>query len=205
VTAVTQTIKNKHTYKDPKTFFKDFKENDDEPAAQNATRNATLGATTGEVRGVVEKVLGAISKKMTGKDLKADDEKLKELAELLAMEFEIAAARTDSISNVPAFLTEHLRRRLFRKHDKRTPDKTSGAKGTGKSLRAGKTDDSIQTGSETYQAEPLTEPGKKTVLKTMQEYLRHGQHEFVMSLQDSYTAEDWQWLSKNLSDEMPGK
>ncbi len=31
------------------------------------------------------------------------------------MELEIAAARTDSISNVPAFLTEHLRRRLFQR------------------------------------------------------------------------------------------
>jgi len=201
VTAVGKTTENKATYSDPKTFFKDFKEDDDEPAAQNAARNATAD----EVRGVVEKVLGEISKKMTGKDLKADDEKLKELAELLAMEFEIAAARTDSISNVPAFLTEHLRRRLLRKHDHRTPDRTAGAKGVGKSLHAGKADDSIQTDSETYQAEPLTEQGKMTVLKTMREYLTQGQREFVMSLQDSYTAEDWQWLSRNLSDKMAEK
>ena len=201
MTAVTQTIENKAVYKDPKTFFKDFKENDDEPAAQNATRDATLGATADEARGVVEKVLGAISKKMTGKDLKADDEKLKELAELLAMEFEIAAARTDSISNVPAFLTEHLRRRLLRKRNHQAPNRISVAKGTSKSLQVGRTEVSIPTDGETYQAEPLTEQGRTTVLKTMRDYLGQGQHDFVMSLQDSYTTEDWQWLSKNLFDE----
>jgi hypothetical protein len=39
----------------------------------------------------------------------------------------------------------------------------------------------------------------------MQEYLGKGQREFVMSLQDTYTTEDWQWLSKNLPDEKAEK
>jgi hypothetical protein len=198
VTAVTQTIENKGACEDPKTFFKDFKDNDDEPAAQTATRNAPPDATADTAQGAVEKVLNALSKKTTGKNLKADDEKLKELAELLAMEFEIAAARTDSISNVPAFLTEHLRRRLLRKPDDRTSNKTSGTKEISKSLQVGKTDNLIQTDIETYQAEPLTEQGRKTVLKTMREYLEKGQREFVLSLQDTYTTEDWQWLSEKL-------
>ncbi len=197
---MTQTIETKGTYKHPKTLKKDFKENDDEPAAP-ATRNAPPDATVGEVSGAVEKMLNALSKKTTGKKLKADDKKLKELAELLAMEFEIAAARTDSISNVPAFLTEHLRRRLLRKQEPQTSNKPSSAKGVGKSPQVGKTRRSVQTDSEAYQAEPLTEQAKATVLKTMREYLKKGQREFILSLQDTYTAEDWQWLSENLPDE----
>ncbi len=34
---------------------------------------------------------------------------------MLATELKIAAGRTGSVSNVPAFLTEHLRRRLWKK------------------------------------------------------------------------------------------
>ncbi|HYG12014.1 MAG TPA: hypothetical protein VD835_18850 [Pyrinomonadaceae bacterium] len=45
-----------------------------------------------------------------------------ELTELLLTELKIAAARTVSVSNVPAFLTEHLRRRLF----KRSKDEMQG-------------------------------------------------------------------------------
>lgn len=43
----------------------------------------------------------------------ADGTRWMELAELLATEFRIAAART-TFSSVPAFLTEHLRRRLWK-------------------------------------------------------------------------------------------
>jgi DNA-binding HxlR family transcriptional regulator len=39
----------------------------------------------------------------------------RELFELLTAELKIAAARTGQISSVPAFLTEHLRRRLWKK------------------------------------------------------------------------------------------
>ncbi len=113
------------------------------------------------------------------------------------MELEIAAARTDSISNVPAFLTEHLRRRLLGKSDVQTAGKTSGVKPAEEKLPVGKTDDL----TETYQAEPLTVQARKTVLKTMREYFGKGQREFVMSLRDTYTAKDWKWLSENLSDE----
>lgn len=45
----------------------------------------------------------------------AEAERWVELAELLIMELKIAAGRTGSISSVPAFLTEHLRRRLWKK------------------------------------------------------------------------------------------
>jgi hypothetical protein len=51
---------------------------------------------------------------LTGKDISlADSERWKELADVLIAELKIAAART-TISSVPAFLAEHLRRRLWK-------------------------------------------------------------------------------------------
>ncbi|HEX8772890.1 MAG TPA: hypothetical protein VF735_04745 [Pyrinomonadaceae bacterium] len=43
-----------------------------------------------------------------------DKDRLGELAELLVAELRIAAARTSNVSSLPAFLTEHLRRRLWK-------------------------------------------------------------------------------------------
>jgi hypothetical protein len=45
----------------------------------------------------------------------AEAERWVELAELLVTELKIAAGRTGSVSSAPAFLTEHLRRRLWKK------------------------------------------------------------------------------------------
>jgi hypothetical protein len=179
-------IVNKATCKDPKTSFKDIEEIDDEPAA----------------RGAVETVIDEVSKKLVGKGLKsADNEKLKELAELLKMELEIAAARTNSISNVPAFLTEHLRRRLSKNSQIQFSSKSPRSQAISKSMTAGKAVDSTQGDGETYQAEPLSEQARETVLKTIREYIEKGQRDFVMSFQDTYTAQDWQWLSDNLADD----
>jgi hypothetical protein len=214
---VTQTTENKDTYKRPKTLKKDIK-SDDEPAAPNTSDNKDVFSdpeknvgmsfeTVGQISlsdasmGEMEKVINQVSKKLIGKELKSDDnEKLKELAELLVMELEIAAARTDSISNVPAFLTEHLRRRLLGRSDVRTGKTTSSAVATGKEPQIGRTDNLPETVAEIYQAEPLTMQARETVLKTMREYIGKGQREFVMNLRDTYTAEDWKWLSENLSD-----
>jgi hypothetical protein len=58
-------------------------------------------------------------KDVTGRESSpAEAERWGELAELLVTELKIAAGRTGSVSSVPAFLTEHLRRRLWKK-DKR--------------------------------------------------------------------------------------
>jgi len=55
-------------------------------------------------------------KDVTGKEsIPAEAERWVELAELLITELKIAAGRTGSVSSVPAFLTEHLRRRLWKK------------------------------------------------------------------------------------------
>lgn len=57
-----------------------------------------------------------VAKELTGRELTtADKAKFNDLAELLVAELRIAAARTESVSNVPAFLTEHLRRRLWKR------------------------------------------------------------------------------------------
>jgi hypothetical protein len=54
------------------------------------------------------------SKEITGKELSASEEgRWKELAEVLMAELKIAAART-TVSSIPAFLAEHLRRRLWK-------------------------------------------------------------------------------------------
>ena len=53
---------------------------------------------------------------VTGREsTQAEAERWGELAELLVTELKIAAGRTGVVSNVPAFLTEHLRRRLWKK------------------------------------------------------------------------------------------
>jgi hypothetical protein len=178
VGGVSQIEENKTIYSSAKTSFKDIKESDDEFALAGFTAK-----------------LESVSRKLTNKGLsKIDNEKWSELAELLAMELEIAVARTKSVSNIPAFLTEHLRRRLISKpaalklaSEKFTIDKShvevksSGAEST-----------------EEYQAEPLSKEGREAVLKTMQEYLDKGQSEFILSFQNAYTTEDWHWLSKEM-------
>jgi hypothetical protein len=63
--------------------------------------------------------LRAANREVTGREPSASDsDKWAELAELLVTELKIAAGRTSNVSSAPAFLTEHLRRRLWKK-DKR--------------------------------------------------------------------------------------
>jgi hypothetical protein len=68
------------------------------------------------------------TKEITGKETSASEaERWRELSELLITELRIAAARTDGVSSVPAFLTEHLRRRLWKK-DKREVERDAAEK-----------------------------------------------------------------------------
>lgn len=81
-----------------KTSYKTNTERSDDDAAL-----AELGAS-----------LKALTKEITGKELSpAESGRWKELADVLAAELRIAAART-TVSSVPAFLAEHLRRRLWK-------------------------------------------------------------------------------------------
>jgi hypothetical protein len=70
-------------------------------------------------RRLVELFLQA-EKELTGKN-SANAAQWAELAELLVTELKIAAGRT-TVSNVPAFLTEHLRRRLWKLDKKRASE-----------------------------------------------------------------------------------
>jgi hypothetical protein len=82
--------------------------------------------------------LKTANREVTGKEPSASDaERWAELADLLVTELKIAAGRTGSVSSVPAFLTEHLRRRLWKK-DKRQLDREgeSAAGGQASAVKA---------------------------------------------------------------------
>jgi len=79
----------------PKTSFKTNTENDDD-----------------EAFAALVKKLKTASREVSGKEpSKADAERWAEVAELLVTELKVAASRT-TVTSAPAFLAEHLRRRL---------------------------------------------------------------------------------------------
>jgi hypothetical protein len=80
----------------------------------------------------------------------------RELAEVLKAEFETASSRTDSVSDAPAFLAEHLRRRLAAK-----PPRTEKAK----PFEPGKDEPIIE--AEVFTPEPLSEQGREVVLNNL--------------------------------------
>lgn len=168
--SIAQTADNKDVVDPLRLSLKTSTRNDDEP----------FGAMIDVLAKTCEKVSGKVPQK-------GDRAKWRELAELLAMELEIAAARTGSISSVPAFLTEHLRRRLIQKLNAPKPE-------ANKTLSRA----SIESELTAYEAEPLTQQGREVVLKTFKEYVEKGQHDFVMSFEKTYTKEDWMFLMGNL-------
>ena len=88
-----------NTSGDSKTSFKTNTERSDDDDAALAGLSESLKSATKEI---------------TGKDLSpTDKERWREVADVLVAELKIAAART-TISSVPAFLAEHLRRRLWK-------------------------------------------------------------------------------------------
>jgi len=85
-------------YEAPKTSFKTIGKNDDDEAFAELLE-----------------IFKQASKEMTGKaPLVNERQRWGELAELMVTELRIAGART-TVSSIPAFLTEHLRRRLWKK------------------------------------------------------------------------------------------
>jgi hypothetical protein len=67
------------------------------------------------------------TKEVTGRDLSpSEGERWRELGEVLATELKIAAART-TVSSAPAFLAEHLRRRLWNKDKKQLVEEQKAA------------------------------------------------------------------------------
>ncbi len=81
-----------------KTFSKDFQQTIDDDAA---------------LAGLVRSLIDA-TRDLTGREASiAESDRWRELGEVLVAELKIAAART-TVSSVPAFLAEHLRRRLWK-------------------------------------------------------------------------------------------
>lgn len=98
ISSTTQTVDFEGTYPLPNTSFKTKEQSDDDEAFAKMLRG-----------------LKEATKSITGKEPSASEaERWNELGELLITELKIAAART-SVSSVPAFLTEHLRRRLWKR------------------------------------------------------------------------------------------
>lgn len=93
-----KSIENKDTYAEPKTFTKTKINTDDDEAFAEFV--ATLRKTATEITGREPSKLEAA--------------RWTELAEVLMTELRIAAGRT-TVSSVPSFLAEHLRRRLWKK------------------------------------------------------------------------------------------
>jgi hypothetical protein len=92
-----QIIENTIPYGNDKTYKTNTEQTDDDAALAG-----------------LNSALKAAAKELTGKELSpADSERWKELADVLIAELKIAAART-TVSSVPAFLAEHLRRRLWK-------------------------------------------------------------------------------------------
>jgi hypothetical protein len=75
---------------------------------------------------------------ITGRELTvAEARKWRDLADVLITELKIAAARTttnSTVNNVPAFLAEHLRRRLFKKDRKMMSDESKAEAGSAQSV-----------------------------------------------------------------------
>jgi hypothetical protein len=95
-----QSVVNAATYTSAKTSFKTNTErSDDDDATALAAMIRTLKNATKEITGKESSLM--------------DGDRWNELAEVLVAELKIAAART-TVSSVPAFLAEHLRRRLWK-------------------------------------------------------------------------------------------
>jgi hypothetical protein len=93
-------VDNTDTSGSPKTSFKTNTERSDDDDAALASLNAALKQA---------------AKELTGKEVSlAESARWRELAEVLITEAKIAGART-TVSSFPAFLAEHLRRRLWKK------------------------------------------------------------------------------------------
>ncbi len=112
------------------------------------------------------------------------------LADLLVLELEVAAKRTDSISSVPAFLTELLRRQFFSSRQQQSGSSPSPAKNSKtKPDTVGKPD------SGSYEIKPLDEKGRESALEQLRGF---AEDEFLQDFKKWYTAEDWSWLIKQL-------
>ncbi len=156
----------------PKTSFKDNIKNDDEGASAFSE--------------FLEKV-SAACERLTGKPTtKREAAKWGLLADLLILELETAARKTDSISSVPAFLTEVLRRQFFAARRAPLIGKSSKAKPD----TVGKPDEAGE-----YEIKPLDQAAREAALDYLKEF---ADEEFLEDFRKWYTPDDWEWLMAEL-------
>ncbi len=160
---------------DPKTSFKDNTKNDDDARAR-------------EGFSLMVERLDEAAKKLTGKSVtKREAESWGTLADLLILELEVAASRTDGVSSVPAFLTEVLRRQFF---ESRRQQSSSAAKPSKTKI------DTVGKGeSGTYEIKALDAQGREAALEQLREF---ASDEFLQDFKKWYTEDEWQWLMEHL-------
>lgn len=108
-----QVIENIDLSPPPKTFIKTNTERDDD-----------------EALAIFVSAIKKATKDVTGRELSpAEAQRWGELADVLITELKIAAGRT-TVSSVPAFLAEHLRRRLWKKEKRQIEAETSDPSST---------------------------------------------------------------------------
>jgi hypothetical protein len=121
----------------------------DGKSAAGSSSNSTAGTDDEAYAPLLSRLRQAV-KDVTGREsTQAETERWGELADLLVTELKIAAGRTGSVSSVPAFLTEHLRRRLWKKdrHQVEEEGKSSAtAQGVGADIDASNCPDCFGTG-----------------------------------------------------------
>ena len=133
------------------------------------------------------KIFNNAAQELTGKKLnQTDAPKLRNLAELLVLELRAAARRTETVTNVAAFLTEVLRRKLL---NQPTP-KISKTKidAVGKSA-----DTDLETRE--YEIKDLDEQGREAALAELREFAGE---KFLDDFKKWYTSKDWNWITENL-------
>ena len=156
----------------PKTSFKTNTSDDDR-------------ARVSDVYSLMVERLDAAAKNLTGKSpLKQEADKWGDLADLLILELEVAAARAGGVSSVPAFLTEVLRRQFFVARQKPAAKSTKTKPDT-----VGKSDQG------NYEIKPLDEQGREAALEQLQEFAGD---DLLQGFERWYTVEDWQWLTEQL-------
>jgi hypothetical protein len=98
-------------------------------SAAGSSSNLTAGGDDEAYALLLARLREAV-RDLTGREsTRAEAERWGELADLLVTELKIAAGRTGSVSNVPAFMTEHLRRRLWKKEKRQLEEEVRSAAG----------------------------------------------------------------------------
>ena len=99
---------------------------------------------------------------------------------------EAAASRTDTISSMPAFLTEVLRRKLLQGNNSVAAESPKQkAEAVGEPGAAGE-----------YEKKPLDKQGREAALLELRDF---ADEDFLEDFKKWYTAADWKWLTAELS------